>query len=247
MRSPEVPRCRSGGFGLAFGLAETTASGILGAYARDLLGAAARVFLGLAALGLGTLAGKPIGFEGMAGGSFLGVAALLGLMHPGIGEGTGARVDFVTGELTQNDAGAGGGLRVFADLGACTGNGGLGHRRSGRRTGRFRLLLAGKRHPAFLALDLNGVGAAVREALANGVALHPAAALQRQARLGGDADRLVSSGLAIVHTFLRSCGRCTQLTRGIGFAVAARVGHVGAVTDEVADPRQHVAARRPGE
>ena len=241
-----------GAVGLALGLAETAAGGILGAHAHGLLGLAAGVLLGLAVFGLGALAGETFVLEGAGARDLLGVTALLGLVHLGVGERAGAGIDLVAGQLAQHQAGAGRGVRVLGRLGgpgAGLGDGGLlgrGRRGRRRRPDRLGLLLAGQHDASLLALDLNRVGAAVREALANRVALDATAALERQAWLGGDADGLVSGGLAFVHTFLRSCGRCTQFTQGIGFSVAARVGGVRAIADEIANPRQYIVARRPG-
>ena len=155
-------RCR----GLRLGIAKAAARRVLGALARRLLGLAAGVFFGLAALGLVALAGETLGLLGAAAGDLLGNAALFGLMHLGIGQGAGAGVEFIGGKLAKDHAG--GRARAAAcsadeagRAGCCTGaaaSTGWGRGAAGRRG--FRLL-AGQGDAALLALDLNGVGAAV--------------------------------------------------------------------------------------
>jgi hypothetical protein len=148
------------------------------------------------------------GFLGAAGGGFLGGLALLGLMDLGIGKRTGAGVELVMRKLAQNQTGAGGSRCARRRLGGRTGGGdasglGRGPRLAFRRRGRRRslgLALAGQADAALLALDLNRVGAAVRETLANGIALD-AAPLQTQRFARRNADRLVAGILRFSHSF----------------------------------------------
>ena len=170
----------------------------------DLLGLAAGLFLGLAALGLLALAGEALVLGGAAGGGVLGGAALLGLVDLGVGERAGAGVDLVGGELAQHEAGARGAageLRRFRPgaVPAPTA------RRSDRRAAAGAAsgasgLLAGQDDTALLALDLNRVGAAVREALANGVAFD-IAALQAQGVFLGATLIVLSPVFLVIASF----------------------------------------------
>ena len=124
-----------------------------------------------------------------------------------------------------------------------------GARRAGRRPARRgRTGAAGSglrprraRQAALLALDLDHVGAAVREALAHGVALD--AALQRQRRLlRSHAQRLVAGDFWFRHTFLMSCGRFTKFSRD-----APPTSSLTEKRGESSDAREHIIARRPRE
>ena len=182
--------------------AEAAAGGILGALACRFLGLAPRLFLVLAALGVLTLARHAGVLLGAALCRLLGGAALLGLVHLGVGERAGARVELVGGELAENQSGARRGVRLLGRRRPCRrrfdARGRPCHRRG---AGSHRLrprLLAGREHPALLALDLNRIRAAMREALPNDVAFD-IASLEAQRLLGRYRDRLVAGVLRFRH------------------------------------------------
>jgi hypothetical protein len=235
--------------GLRFRLAEATAGGLLGALADGVLGLVAGVFLGLAALRLGALARQALGFLARAAARSPRRGGAPRPRAPWHRQGAGAGVDLVGGKLTEDQPGAG------------ARRGGFGRRRLGRhgrrlghasnRCGRRRLGLLGDRQrtdAALLALDLHRVGAAVRKALADGVALDAASRLQAEGP-PGHADRLVAGVLAFSHAFLWSRGQVIQFGQGVKFSGASAVKEtvVAAITDEIPDPRQYVVARGPRE
>ena len=238
-----------GGGGLGFGLAETAARGLFGARTGVLLGLVAGVFLGLAAGGFVLLAGEALGLGGTTGGGIDGRLALLGLVNLGVGQRAGAGIDLVGRQLAEHQAGArrwcggGGRLRRRRRLGSrrgARGRLGLDRLRSRRRLG---LLLAGQDDAALLALDLHRVGAAVREALADGIALDTP--LQAKRALGR-ADRLFVCRFA--HAFLGSCRQGSGFIKGVDWPAAGALRRpVTTETVEVANPRQQIFARRPGE
>ena len=232
-------------------LAETAAGGFLGAGAGVFLGLVTGVFLGLAAVGLGLLLGGALGFGGAAGGGIDGRLALLGLVRLGIGQGAGAGVDLLGGKLAQHQAGAGAGVGVVAlAVGLLA-----GARRAAaalallalrglRLRLRLGLLLAFARQDdaALLAFDRHRVGAAMREALPDGIPFD--ATLQAERALGG-ADRLVVSRFA--HAFLSSCTQGTGVFKGIELpAAGAMRSPVTTKPVKIANPCQQIGARRPG-
>ena len=215
-------RCRRLGLGrrLLLVLAEAAAGGLLGATAGLFLGLVTGVFLGLAAGGLGLFLGQALLLRGTAGGGIDGRLALLGLVHLGIGQSAGAGVLLLVGELAQNQAGAIVGAlgrrcrshRTAAAFGLLPR---LGRRRCRRG---FRLLFARHDDPALLALDLHRIGAAMREALPDGIPFDATLQAKRALRR---ADRLVVSGFA--HTFLSSCTQGSGVFKGVEWPAAGAV------------------------
>ena len=240
--------CGLGGF-----LAEAAAGGFLGAQLDTVFGLMAGIFVGLAALSLGALTGEAFILSGTARGRIDGSTTLLGFVNLGVGQRAGAGVDFVGGKLTQHEAGAGSSGRRHRGF-----RSGGGTRRSSRRfdgtrdngRGSSSLgLFAGQRDAALLALDLNRVGAAVRETLANGITLGQAA-FEAQCAFGGS-KRLVPGifSHACLFVFLWSCGQVIHFSQGVERAAkfAVRGAVCAAIADEISNPRQHIRARRPGE
>ena len=152
--------------------------------------------------------------------------ALLGLVRLGVGEGAGAGIDLVGRQLAQDQAGARAGIGGVSVALPAARPRDAGRPRRCSASGGARvpaaaplgLLLARQDDAALLALDLHRIGAAVREALPDGVPFD--AALQAERALG-HADRLFVGRFA--HAFLSSCTQGTRSIKGVDCPAASAV------------------------
>ena len=242
------PRGATSGLGLLL-LAETPAGGVLGARAERLLGLAARLFLDLAALGLLALALEAGGLGVAAHRLFLGDAGAPRPRGPCASASALARASISSPESWRSTSparglGFGGSGAIVSRWVSVTGSG--AGAAAGAGCGCLGLGLAGHDDAALLALDLHGVGPAMRKALAHGVALDAARLQPERLPLLRDVDRLVAGVTGLGHVF--PCISADTLAAALSKGMCAANTHVPAEeVGEGPDAGQHIVARRPSE